>query len=346
MTRRPESSIDELVEGTTNGDVRSASRLIRLVDDGSHAAWQGLKQLFPHTGSALVVGITGPPGAGKSTLTDCLIQLLRQAGKTVGVLAVDPTSPISGGAILGDRIRMNRFAMDRDVFVRSLASRGHFGGVTPSTRGAIRIMDAMGKDIVLVETVGVGQDEVDIARLAHTTIVVAVPGLGDDIQAMKAGILEVGDIFVVNKADHPDTDKTVAYLENIFRRYPDGAWTPPVIRAEALHHRGIDEIWQAVERHEEFRQEGGPGYEATQRANCRMELRAFLQQGLQQELAHRLDTEPEIQTSVEDIVGGRADIYEATDHILTKLGISRLGAPPPTVAPRDLGTRFGAKRWS
>ncbi|MGR8921098.1 MAG: methylmalonyl Co-A mutase-associated GTPase MeaB, partial [Gammaproteobacteria bacterium] len=235
MKRFSERSVDDLVRGTLEGDLRSASRLIRFIDDGNPAAREALKQLFPHAGTALVVGITGPPGAGKSTLTDCLIHHARRGGKSVGVLAVDPSSPLSGGAILGDRIRMNRFALDDAVFVRSLASRGHFGGITPATRGAIRVMDAMGKDVVLVETVGVGQDEVDIARLADTTIVVAVPGLGDDVQAMKAGILEVGDLFVVNKADQPGADKTVGYLDNVFRRTPEGDWRPPVLKAQALH---------------------------------------------------------------------------------------------------------------
>ncbi|MDG2113924.1 MAG: methylmalonyl Co-A mutase-associated GTPase MeaB, partial [Actinomycetota bacterium] len=169
------------------------------------------------------------------------------------------------------------------------------------------------------------QDEVDIARLAHTTIVVAVPGLGDDIQAMKAGILEVGDLFVVNKADHPDADKTVAYLENIFRRKPEGEWTPPVVKAQALHHKGIDDIWAEVERHAAHRLQGGASYAEMQHAHCRTELRAFLLQGLQQELAHRIDNEPDIQASVQDIVGGQADIYVATEQILAKLGISAAG---------------------
>ncbi|MCP5032054.1 MAG: methylmalonyl Co-A mutase-associated GTPase MeaB [Actinomycetia bacterium] len=319
----------DLVAGTIAGDLPSAARLIRIIDDGSPTGWDALKQLFPHSGSALVVGITGPPGAGKSTLTDCLIELTRRAGKTVGVLAVDPSSPISGGAILGDRIRMKRFALDDGVFIRSLASRGHFGGITPATRGAIRVMDAMGKDLVLVETVGVGQDEVDIARLADTTIVMAVPGLGDDVQAMKAGILEVGDLFVVNKADHPETDKTVAHLENIFRRTPAGDWTPPVVKAQALYNLGIEDIWHAVLRHQDHRRQAGPSYLARQRANCQIELRAFLQQGLQQELARQLDNEPEIHDSVQNIVDGETDIYAATDQILEKIGLARpaIGSP-------------------
>ena len=310
------------MSGTVDGNLRSASRLMRIIDDGDPIAWDALKRLFPHCGSALVVGITGPPGAGKSTLTDCLIEHARRAGKSVGVLAVDPSSPLTGGAILGDRIRMNRFALDEQVFVRSLASRGHFGGITPATRGAIRVMDAMGKDIVLVETVGVGQDEVDIARLAHTTIVVAVPGLGDDIQAMKAGILEVGDLFVVNKADRPDADKTVGYLSNIFKRVPPGAWSPVVLKAQALHHKGIDEIWQAIEAHQSYRASSGSAQVARAQANCEIELRSFLQQALHQELSKQIDANPEILEAVKQIVSGETDIYAVTDDILNMLGLS------------------------
>lgn len=322
MRRRPEASIAELVEGTTHGDVRAAARLIRLVDDRHPEARRALKALFAHAGRALVVGITGPPGVGKSTLTDCLIEQARAMHLTVGVLAVDPSSPISGGAILGDRIRMNRFALDRHVFVRSLASRGHFGGITPATRGAIRIMDALGRDVVFVETVGVGQDEVDIARLAHTTLVVTVPGLGDDVQAMKAGILEVADVFVVNKADHPDADKTVAYLSNLFRRAPTDTWVPPVIKTQALRHLGVEEVWQAIQRHRDYRRADSDAYAARRLDHCRKELVAFLQESLQDALAARLDRTPEFQQLIRDIAGGDTDIYAATDEILRDL---RLG---------------------
>ncbi|MCF8129379.1 MAG: methylmalonyl Co-A mutase-associated GTPase MeaB, partial [Deltaproteobacteria bacterium] len=202
----------DLVEKVTSGDVRTVARLIRDVDDGMPEVREALKALYPHTGKAYIIGITGAPGVGKSTLVDQMVAHLRKRGKTVGVLAVDPTSPFSGGAILGDRVRMQRHSMDSGVFIRSLATRGHFGGLTQSTRSAIDILDAMGKDVILVETVGVGQDEVDVVRSAHTTVIVVIPGMGDDIQAIKAGILEVGDIFLINKSDREGTDKTLNEL--------------------------------------------------------------------------------------------------------------------------------------
>jgi LAO/AO transport system kinase len=201
-----------IVDKVLAGDIRTVARLIRDIDDGVPEVRQHLKALYLHTGRAHVIGITGSPGVGKSTLVDQMISRLRAQKKTVGVLAVDPTSPFSGGAILGDRVRMQRHSVDQGVFIHSLATRGYFGGLTQSTQGAIDVLDATGKDYIIVETVGVGQDEVDVARAAHSTVIVVAPGMGDEIQAIKAGILEVGDIFVINKADRPGADKTLGDL--------------------------------------------------------------------------------------------------------------------------------------
>ena len=250
----------QVVEQILRGEVRAAARLMRELDDGVPAARETLKHLYRHSGRAHIIGLTGSPGAGKSTLTDRLIQYLRQEGKTVGVVAVDPTSPFSGGAILGDRIRMQRHATDEGVFIRSLATRGHFGGLTASARAVITVLDAMGKDYILVETVGVGQDEVEIAATAYTTIVVTVPGMGDDIQAIKAGILEVADILVVNKADREGASRTYQELMQMLElRSPsrETAWRPPVLLTQAKDNEGIEELMAAVRQHEEFLQEDG-----------------------------------------------------------------------------------------
>jgi LAO/AO transport system kinase len=243
-----------LAEAILRGEVRAAARLMRDIDDEIPSAREELKALFPHTGRAHIVGITGSPGTGKSTLVDHIIQSCRQRSRTVGVVAVDPTSPFTGGAILGDRVRMQRHSTDEGVFIRSLATRGHLGGLSRSTHDIVDVMDAMGKDVVLVETVGVGQDEVEIVRLAHTNVVVLIPGMGDEIQAIKAGILEVGDIFVVNKADRDGADKTVREIEIMLEmnQYGPGDWRPVVVKTEAIHHRGVEELVDQVDRHRAF----------------------------------------------------------------------------------------------
>ena len=240
-----------LAERILQGDIRAAARLMRDVDDGFPSALQELKTLYPHTGNAYIIGITGPPGAGKSTLTDQITAAFRKLGKRVGIVAVDPTSPFTGGAILGDRIRMNRHADDEGVFIRSLATRGALGGISRSTGEVVNIMDAMGMDIVIIETVGVGQDEIDIVRMAHTTVVVMVPGLGDDIQAIKAGILEIADIFVVNKADREGADRTSRELSMMLEmgNRKDGEWLPKVLKTEASRGVGIEELVVEFEEH-------------------------------------------------------------------------------------------------
>jgi LAO/AO transport system kinase len=244
------------------GDVRAAARLMRLIDDGQPEAEAILRELWPRTGRAQMVGITGNPGAGKSTLVDRLVAHLRAAGKTIGVLAIDPTSPFTGGAILGDRIRMQDHALDPGVFIRSLATRGQLGGLSRATSDCARVLDAMGKDVVLIETVGVGQDEVEISRLAHTTVVVVVPGLGDDIQAIKAGILEVADLFAVNKSDREGADRTVRDLRSMLEVShalgKDTGHQIAIVKCVASRNEGTAELWQAIEAHYRFLQ-SGPG---------------------------------------------------------------------------------------
>jgi LAO/AO transport system kinase len=259
-----------LAERILKGDVRSASRLMRWIDDRDPGAIPELQALFSRTGRARIVGITGSPGTGKSTLTDTLIGAYRRQGKTVGVVAVDPTSPFTGGALLGDRIRMQDHATDPGVFIRSLATRGALGGLSRASSDVVRVLDAMGKDVILVETVGVGQDEVDVARLAHTTIVVLVPGMGDDVQAIKAGILEVADVFAVNKADHEGADRTVRELRMMLElRHAVGpkaapaahsaaavglapveeGWEPPIVKTVATRAEGLADLVTAIEGH-------------------------------------------------------------------------------------------------
>ncbi len=246
----------EIVERILAGDVRATARVLRDIDDEIPSARDVLRDLYAHAGKAYVIGFTGSPGVGKSTLVDQLAILYRKQGKTVGILAVDPTSPFTGGAILGDRIRMQRHFLDAGVFIRSLATRGHFGGITKSTNDMVTVLDAMGKDVILIETVGVGQDEVEIANSAHTTILVTVPGMGDDVQALKAGILEIGNVFVVNKAEREGSHKTVRELRSLLelgaRHRSAQDWEPPIIETEAVKARGMEELFAAIEKHRDF----------------------------------------------------------------------------------------------
>jgi LAO/AO transport system kinase len=252
------SDTSALVDAVLKGDVRAGARLMRDLDDGRPGALDALRALYSHTGRAFVLGVTGNPGAGKSTVVDALIGQYRRAGKRVGVVAVDPTSPFSGGAILGDRIRMQRHATDDGVFIRSLATRGHLGGLSRSTGDVVLVLDAMGYDVVIVETVGVGQDEVDVVTQTETAVVVTVPGLGDDIQAIKAGILEIADVLVVNKADRDGADRTVRDLIGMLELRAPGTEEVEIVRTVATTAEGIPELIAAVDRHRErTRQEGG-----------------------------------------------------------------------------------------
>jgi LAO/AO transport system kinase len=241
------------------GNQLAAARLIRLLENGEPEGVQRLKELYPHTGNAFILGLTGPPGAGKSTLLTHVIAEFRRRDLKVGVVAIDPSSPISGGSLLGDRIRMRQHTEDKGVFIRSMATRGHLGGLSKTTRQTVLVLDAMGSDVIVIETVGVGQDEVEVADSVHTTVVVSLPGMGDEIQAMKAGLLEIGDIFVVNKADKPGADDVIAQLRLMLemRNKHDNDWEPLIIKTVAIHAGGIIELVDAVWEHRKFLKESG-----------------------------------------------------------------------------------------
>lgn len=256
QTQQPSPKrIQEFISRVLSGEQRAGARLMRLVDDRHPLANTILPQLYRASGRAQIIGITGNPGSGKSTLTDRLITAYRAQGKRVAVVAVDPSSPFSGGAILGDRIRMRDHATDPGVFIRSLATRGHLGGLSRSTNDVVTVLDAMGFDIVLVETVGVGQDEIEVVKIADTSVVVLVPGMGDDIQAIKAGILEIADIFCVNKADRDGVDRTVKDirgLQLLAGHVAEGTWEVPIVRTVAPRNEGVDRLVTAIETHRVF----------------------------------------------------------------------------------------------
>jgi LAO/AO transport system kinase len=261
-----------LAERVRAGDPRALARAISLVEDRSPAGDEILSSLFPSTGRAWTIGVTGPPGAGKSTLVDQLVRQLRARHQTVGILAVDPTSPFTGGAILGDRVRMQSHASDAGVFIRSMATRGHLGGLARATADAALVLDAAGRDYVIIETVGVGQDEVDIVRLADVSVVTLVPGTGDDVQALKAGIMEIADVFVVNKADREGADRMVASIEAMLalQAVAEDRWITPVLKTEATRGVGVPELLAALDQ---FREVSTPLIEERRAARVRAQLR-------------------------------------------------------------------------
>ncbi|MCD6561536.1 MAG: methylmalonyl Co-A mutase-associated GTPase MeaB [Deltaproteobacteria bacterium] len=310
-----------VAEKVKAGDVRTVARLIRDIDDGMPGVKKTLKELYPYTGRAHVIGITGSPGVGKSTLVDQMINHLRKKGKTVGTLAIDPTSPFSGGAILGDRVRMQRHAMDQGVYIRSMATRGHFGGLTHSTRSAIDVLDAMGKDYIIVETVGVGQDEVDVVKAAHTTIIVLVPGMGDDIQAIKAGILEIGDIFVINKSEREGTDKTLSDIRAMIEMDPDkyakGKWKPPILKTEAVFDKGVSEFLEEIDKHWEYLKESCDGKALRKtRKKVRDELAELIKNRFIKDILNNLIKSKEFDKAVDSILNGTIDPYTACDNVM------------------------------
>lgn len=333
----------DLVRRVLAGEHRAIGRAMRLVDDAAAGSGALLKALWPHTGKAWVLGVTGNPGAGKSTLCDRLIEAYRARGHRVGVVAVDPSSPYTGGAILGDRIRMSRHATDDGVFIRSLATRGHLGGLTRSARDVVRVLDASGHDLVIVETVGVGQDELEITHTAHSTLVVMAPGMGDEVQAIKAGILECADVFAVNKADREGADAAVRDLELMVslgnesilalskvrghathggadgfvkggaRAGASERWTPPILKCVASRGEGTADLVAALDRHRAWVESTEPG-QARRRARLAEQLRESLRESLIDAAVH--DLGPRIDEAVHAIETRRLDPYTATEDLV------------------------------
>jgi LAO/AO transport system kinase len=312
--------VPALVDAARAGSPRAVARLISLVEDGHPALREVMAALAPHSGNAHIIGITGSPGVGKSTSTNALVGAFRARGQRVGVLAVDPSSPFSGGALLGDRVRMQDHALDPEVYIRSMASRGHLGGLSWTTPQALRVLDAAGCDVILVETVGVGQSEVEIAGLADTTIVLLAPGMGDGIQAAKAGILEIGDVFVVNKADREGADATVRDIRHMISlgdRTEPGLWRPPVVKTVAARNEGVDEVMESLDKHVAWMERTGTLRDRrVRRAGDEIESIALQQlRAKMGDLRHGNG----VDQLAADVVDGKTDPYAAADQVVSAL---------------------------
>ncbi|MFP5352391.1 MAG: methylmalonyl Co-A mutase-associated GTPase MeaB [Actinomycetota bacterium] len=306
---------DTLIARAREGQRLAIGRLISLVEDGGADLGSVMQKIYPHTGSAYSIGITGAPGAGKSTLTEKVVARARRDEHKVGVLAIDPSSPFSGGALLGDRVRMQSHALDPDVFIRSMATRGHLGGISLATPEAMRVLEAAGKDVVVIETVGVGQAEVEITDACDTTLVVVNPGWGDAVQAAKAGLMEIADVFVVNKADRAGARDSVRELKQMLS-LSEADWKPEIVQTIATKGEGIDELWEAVLRHRAYQEEAGL-LEARRRRRIEREIKEIVAERFR----HRVEAESRelLAELTDEVVSRRIDPYAAADRLITSL---------------------------
>lgn len=307
--------VEALIQRALTGERRAIARLISLVEDGSTDLGTVMRELYPRTGNAYTIGITGAPGAGKSTLTEQIVARARREGHKVGVLAIDPSSPFSGGALLGDRVRMQSHATDPDVFIRSMATRGHLGGISLATPEAVRVLDAVGYNIVVIETVGVGQAEVEITDACDTTLVVVNPGWGDAVQAAKAGLMEIADVFVVNKAERPGAKDAVRELKQMLDM-SDAEWKPEVVQTVATKGEGIDDLWAAIEKHRAYQEDKGL-LEARRHRRVEREIREIVAERLRQRVeAEATDLLGEL---TEQVTARQLDPYSAADKLIEHL---------------------------
>ncbi len=312
------TDVEELTKKMLEGDRRSIARLLTIIENGLPEAQEAISKIYPYTGGAYILGMTGPPGVGKSTLIEKLVREIRRRGETVGVVAVDPTSPFSGGAFLGDRVRMQSLSTDEGVFIRSMATRSGMGGVARATKEAVKILDASGTDFIIVETVGAGQSEVEIMRITDTVVVILSPATGDDIQAMKAGMMEIGDIFVVNKSDIPNAEKTVMDVKSMLAMQPEEkAWEPDVVKTVALTGEGVIELLDTISQHREYMR--SMGRDEHRRRRVEEEVVSVIRDKATEYILSTLKESREFEEIVKRVLNLEIDPYTAVDEILSKM---------------------------